>query len=117
MTIQTVNHSIRKIAKECKINYSTLLRHIAKLEHDKETEDRLTPVACGYQVSWLVFSPESESEFASYLRCNSEIMFVLTPMEVQNFAYEYECALKFNRKVPDIWTDWFSSFLKQNMDL
>jgi hypothetical protein len=40
-------------------------------------------------------------EVTPYLRRSKEIMLVLTPIEVRKF--EYECAVKFNIKVPDVW--------------
>jgi hypothetical protein len=42
-------------------------------------------------------------ESASYLRCRSEIIFSLRSVEMRKLAYE--CAVKFNVKVPDIWTE------------
>jgi hypothetical protein len=66
--------SVKKITNEYKIHHSTLLRHIAKLtKPNKETENTLSPVNCGYQDSQLALSSEIEGESASYLRHNSAL--------------------------------------------
>jgi hypothetical protein len=82
---------------------------VAKFKnHTKEPDERFAPVDCGYQTSRRVFSPDSGKEFASCLRHSNEIIFGLTPTEVRNF--EYECAVKFNVKVSDIWRDFETNY-------
>jgi len=116
--------SMRKFAKQYKFHHFILSRYVAKLtKQNKEIEDRFAPVDCGYHEYRFIFCPDNERQFASYLMCSSEITFVLTPMEVRNLVYE--CAVKFNIKLPDICTenkcmagpDWLPGFLKRNMKL
>jgi len=68
------------------------------------------------------FSLLTEREFESYLRRRSKIMFGLTTMEVRKLAYE--CAVKFNIKVPDVakinycpGPDSWPGFPERNIDL
>lgn len=110
--------SIRAIAKEFNIHYSTLSRFINKKLKALDTPNEGVVVQCGYARPWQVFSDSQEILLENYIR-SSEIMFGLTPIQVRQLAYQ--CAKKYNLKFPPSWAgkqvagvDWFTGFLKRH---
>lgn len=114
--------SIRAIAKEFNIHYSTLSRFINKKLKALDTPNENVVVQCGYARPWQVLSDTQESFLENYIQRSSEIMYGLTPIQVRQLAYQ--CAKKYNIKCPPSWAgkevagvDWFTGFLKRHPDL
>lgn len=105
--------SIRKAAKDNKIDRTTLSRYVNKLKANPESD-----VFKEYTNARQVFSVEQEKILKDYLIKISSIFYGLSPSDVRGLAYE--CAVKYNRKIPDSWyknklagKDWLTYFLKR----
>lgn len=109
------NFTIRKVASDFHLHYSTLSRYVKKFKTAQPDEK----VQIGYSKHKKIFTTVQEETLASYVKRSSEIMFGLTPEEVRKLAYQ--CAVSFNIEMPNSWItnrkageDWFSDFLKRN---
>lgn len=109
--------SIRKAAKDNKIDRTTLSRYVSKLKTDPGAD-----IFKVYSNPRQVFSLEQEKNLKEYLIKVASIYYGLTPTDVRRLAYE--CAVKYGRKFPESWhtnkmagKDWLTSFLKRNSEL
>lgn len=114
--------SIRKIASDFNVHYSTLSRYISKTKKYREAGNTLEMPKCGYAKARLVFTEEEERILVEYIKRSSDIMFGLDPISVRKLAYE--CAVLHDIRVPSSWEDnkqagveWLNLFLKRNSGL
>lgn len=113
--------SLRNVAKQFNIHYSTLSRFITKIKRNADKDQHaqmIKPITSGYQKNRQVFSIDIETILNDYIRRSSDILYGLTPIEVGKLAYE--CATKFGVSVPPSWeerkmagADWLNLFLKK----
>ncbi|KAF2891149.1 hypothetical protein ILUMI_15024 [Ignelater luminosus] len=113
------NFSIKKVAKDFKLDYSTLSRYLKKFKTAKLHNEAMN---VGYSKHKTIFTSEQENILANYVKRSTEIMFGLTTQEVRQLAYH--CAVTHKIKIPDSWiknkkagVDWFANFLKHNNNL
>lgn len=114
--------SVRKIAKDFNIHYSTLSRYVAKTKKFRETKQTLEMPDSGYAKPRLIFNREQEQIFVKYIKKCSDIMFGLDPIGVRKLAYQ--CAKLHNIQVPSSWdehekagVEWLNLFIKRNTDI
>ncbi|XP_071950522.1 uncharacterized protein [Antedon mediterranea] len=121
------NLSVRSVAKDFDVNYSTLQRLVNKLKKDAdgalntplEVTRALTDTHVGYVRNRQVFSDNQEEMLVQYILRAAAMYFGLTPDDVRKFAYEL--AIAYEVDLPQSWTenqkagkDWFCSFLKRH---
>lgn len=114
--------SIRKVANDFNIHYSTLSRYISKVKKLRNLRDTSEMPKSGYAKARLVFTEEQESILVAYIKRSSDIMFGLDPISVRKLAYQ--CAVLHEIKIPSSWnenqqagTEWLNLFLKRNSEL
>jgi IS30 family transposase len=97
--------SIRNIAREFNIHYSTLSRHIIKeTSQEKEVNSAtLRKVSCEYAKQRQIFTAQEELILKSCIMRSSDIIFGFSPKQVRTLAYL--CAVKNYIKIPPSWTE------------